>query len=294
MVNKDRVKLRRNLSRKYIIATVSVFLGLVFFLTSGFYMQEELEVLSSPVGEDIRVTSGTNLEIIEWKYDEEVNEMEVILDMTDYRHEADNIHYAARQRSDLSEVSVEKILEYEDYVVLRISDIDEDFLQVSLQITTEEEDILENDFETNAEVNEETNEEVDEESNHLTTLYIDHREIENGKIMVDDNEEDVEYITSLLVERSEEDIEKMKEDIAKIEEAKREIEGEMEELNNEKQYQTSEEELQTDNQINALDIQKDDLDTERERMEEQIKTEEERINNLKQRERDSSLGYMNQ
>ncbi|WP_252314399.1 hypothetical protein [Sinobaca sp. H24] len=153
--------------------------------------------------------------------------MEIILDMTDYRHEADNIHYAARQRSDLSEVSVEKILEYEDYVVLRISDIDEDFLQVSLQITTEEEDILENDFETNAEVNEETNEEVDEEvdeeSNHLTTLYIDHREIENGKIMVDDNEEDVEYITSLLVERSEEDIEKMKEDIAKIEEAKKKL-----------------------------------------------------------------------
>lgn len=292
MASKDRVKLRRNLSRKYIIGSISVALGLVFFLTSGFYMQEELEVLSSPVGEDIRVTSGTSTEIIEWKYDESENEMEVILDMTDYRQERDNIHYAARQRSDLSEVTVEKVLDYEEYVVLRISDIDEEFLQIALQITRENDDILEEDFEVNDTESEQV-EDLEEENNHLTTLYMDYREIENGEIMVEEGENDVEYITSLLIERSEKNIEEMNEELTKIDQAESELNQDIEELNFDKQYQTSEEEVQTDNQINALEIQKDELKTERERTQEEINIEEERIDNLIKRERDSSLSYNN-
>lgn len=276
MINKDRINLRKNASRSYFIGLSVVVAGMLIFLTSGFYIDEELEVLASPVGEEIRITSATNIEILEWIYDEEKNEMEVIIDLNEYKYELNDMEFVATQRSDLSQVNVELALEYEQYIVLKIDEIDRDYTQISLRFLVN---------------NEEETAENENEQRHLVSLYADYREIDHGTVKVDEQKESLEYITAILIKQSEENISLLEEEITGMEEEVNGITEQIEALHQEKQYQTSEEKLQTDNRINALEVEKNELKTEQDRARERISIEEERIQNLIQRERDSSLSY---
>lgn len=283
MLNKDRVNLRKKASRSYFIGLTVVISGLLLFLTSGFYIEEELEVLASPVGEEIRITSATNIEVVEWIYDEEKNEMEVIIDLNEYEKELNDMEFIATQRSDLSQVNVEMMLEYEQYIVLKISEFDRDYTQISLRLMIENESDIEE--------NEALSEENKVEKRNLVTLYTDYREVDHGTVKVEEEPESRAYISVLLIEQSEDKIELLEEDITVKEEEINEINQQIESLEQEKQYQTDEEKVQTDNRINALEIEKNELKTEQDRAREQISIEEERIQNLIQRERDSSLSY---
>ncbi|WP_054637622.1 hypothetical protein [Thalassobacillus sp. C254] len=201
MLNKDRINLRKKVSWVYYVGLSFVMAGLFFFLTSGFYMEEELEVLASPVGEDIRITSGTNIEIVDWIYEPEANEMEVILDLNDYRYEMDSIEYLAIQRSDLNEVTTQTVIEYESYVVLKLEDLDPDFKQISLQLWREGEE----------------NEDGEQDMNRLVTIYSDQREVKTGTISISKSDQGLRYITALLIERSEETVEQLENHIEETE-----------------------------------------------------------------------------
>ncbi|NJP38986.1 hypothetical protein [Alkalicoccus luteus] len=284
MLNKDRINLRRNASRSYLIGLGLVVMGMLFFLTSGFYIDEEIEVMASPIGEEIRITSATNLEIIEWIVDEEKQEMEVIIDLNEYEEELSNMEFTARQRSDLDEVNVELVLEYEQYIVLHINEFDANYTQISLRLDVESEDST--DTETN-----ELEDDQEQDSRRLVTLYTDHREIEKGSVNVDSEENSMRYITNLLIEQSEETIALLGNEIEEKQEEITEIEAVIQELEQDKQYQTSEEKVRTDSRINSLEVDKNELETEQERANERIEIEEERIQNLIQRERDSSLSH---
>ncbi|WP_100401162.1 hypothetical protein [Bacillus sp. FJAT-44742] len=272
MLNKDRINLRKKVSWVYYVGLSFVMAGLFFFLTSGFYMEEELEVLASPVGEDIRITSGTNIEIVKWIYEPEANEMEVILDLNDYRYEMDSIEYLAIQRSDLNEVTAQTVIEYESYVVLKLEDLDPDFKQISLQLWREGED-----------------EDGEQDMYRLVTIYTDQREVKTGTISVSESDQGLRYITALLIERSEKTVEQLESHIEEIEDEMVSLEEQKQELRDQRNYQTEDEKRQTNHHINALEIEQNELETEVEQTQEHIEIEEERMENYIQRERHSSL-----
>jgi hypothetical protein len=273
MFNKDRVNLRRKSSRIYIASVIFLFFGLAFFLTSGFFMEESIDVLASPVGEDIRISATSDIEIVQWIYDEEQNKMEVILDSKNLRHEYDSLTFQAYQRSDFGEVTTNISFQFEQYVVINIENIDREYIQISLEMSHYDE-------------GNETGEPV---KTKLRNLYVDYREVENGKVQEREYNEYLSYITYLIVERIGGKIVQFEKNIEENEKAKEQINEKINQLLGERVYQTDEEKLKTDNNINAQEVRITELENNINTIKERIKIEQERINHLKQRKRDVTL-----
>jgi hypothetical protein len=273
MFNKDRVNLRRKSSRIYIASVIFLFFGLAFFLTSGFFMEESIEVLASPVGEDIRISATSDIEIVQWIYDEERNQMEVIIDTKNLRFQHENLSFIATQRSDFSQIEVNVMFEYEQYMIMKIENMDKEYIQISLEISHyDEEDELGNPVKT-----------------RLKNLYTDYREVKEGKVQDRENNKYISYITDLSIERIEGNISQLERNIEEKEEETEQVNGKINKLLEERVYQTSEEKLRTDNNINAQEVRINELEKEIKMNEERIKMEIERMTNLKQKERDLSI-----
>lgn len=262
----------------YMTILGGVFLGLAFFLTSGFVFEEKVEVLSSPVNEDIKVSSTENVVINRWIYDPKTGQMEVIIDTGHLKNEYDTIDFEAFQRSDGSEVDTEVVFQYEDHYVVRLEGLSTDYTQVALDLIGTKE------------VPEE--EEAEEEQSGrsiLRTLYADYREVEEASIEERESGEYISYTTDLIIEGIRENIQTVEEDIKDLKADSKDAEERIASLREDKVYQTDEEKLQTDNDINALEVKKNETAKEIERLKMDLERFDDKIQKTEQREREQLL-----
>ncbi|ELK45118.1 hypothetical protein D479_16284 [Halobacillus sp. BAB-2008] len=262
----------------YMTILGGVFLGLAFFLTSGFVFEEKVEVLSSPVNEDIKVSSTENVVINRWIYDPKTGQMEVIIDTGHLKNEYDTIDFEAFQRSDGSEVDTEVVFQYEDHYVVRLEGLSPDYTQVALDLIGTKE------------VPEE--EEAEEEQSGrsiLRTLYADYREVEEASIEERESGEYISYTTDLIIEGIRENIQTVEEDIKDLKADSKDAEERIASLREDKVYQTDEEKLQTDNDINALEVKKNETAKEIERLKMDLERFDDKIQKTEQREREQLL-----
>lgn len=262
----------------YMTILGGVFLGLAFFLTSGFVFEEKVEVLSSPVNEDIKVSSTENVVINRWIYDPKTGQMEVIIDTGHLKNEYDTIDFEAFQRSDGSEVDTEVVFQYEDHYVVRLEGLSPDYTQVALDLIGTKE------------VPEE--EEAEEEQSGrsiLRTLYADYREVEEASIEERESGEYISYTTDLIIEGIRENIQTVEEDIKDLKADSEDAEERIASLREDKVYQTDEEKLQTDNDINALEVKKNETAKEIERLKMDLERFDDKIQKTEQREREQLL-----
>ncbi|SDJ00305.1 hypothetical protein [Alteribacillus bidgolensis] len=268
MFNKDRVNLRKRVSKWYIIGTSSVFLVMAYFLSSGLFMEEEFDVLASPIKEEIDTRGQSEMEILEWIYDKGQNKMQVLLDIKDLRFDAEELQYRAIQRSDARELQVTIPYQLEEYVVVNIDGIDQEFVQMSLEVLEENEE---------------------GEYQQIAQLFTDMREVDREQIDTIDQENYLFYVMDTLIETSEEDIKMLENQREESKNEVAEMDDEIRQIKNERMYETEEEQLQTDNYINSLEAEKEQVISEEEEIKEKIKIEKERIKNYKERKRDSTI-----
>ncbi|MFS0788839.1 hypothetical protein ABC345_20975 [Shouchella sp. 1P09AA] len=276
MFSKDRANLRGNKSKWYLIGSSLLVVVMGYFLSTNMFLEDELEVLASPIGEEIGANGQRDVEILEWIYDENNETMQVILDIKDMRFAVDKLDVQAVQRSTMSPVEVNISYEIEEYMVLDIKNFDHDFEQISLQL-----------YEIEMSENEQ------EERSGIVNLYTDYREVEHRDIDEKDQQNYFEYVMDTLINNAEEEIEIHHEEILGIEQNIIDIEDEIQSIKEEKQYQTAEEKVHTDNHINSLEVQKESYISNQNELDERIKLEKERIENYENRKRNSSISLSN-
>ncbi|MYL39831.1 hypothetical protein [Halobacillus litoralis] len=276
MFNKDKVNLRRKSSRIYVTVITFVFAGLAFFLTSGFIMKEKVEVLSSPVNENIEVSSTQNIEIIKWIYDKDKNRMEIVIDTKNLDSDYENLKFTSFQRSDESELKTETIFQFEDHYVVRINGLSKEYTQVALDLIG-----------TGYSEGDKGEEEL------LKTLYADHREINKEDIVEKEDSEYITYTTHLIIDNIEKSVSETKEIIEENETKINELNQRIRTLKEEKVYQTDEEKLDTDNDINSLEINIGELEKENSNLEMDLDMYQEKIEKAKQKEREKILEMTN-
>lgn len=276
MFNKDKVNLRRKSSRIYLTVITFVFAGLAFFLTSGFIMKEKVEVLSSPVNENIEVSSTQNIEIIKWIYDQDKNRMEIVIDTKKLDSDYENLKFTSFQRSDESELKTETIFQFEDHYVVRINGLSKEYTQVALDL-----------------IGTEYSEGDKGEEELLKTLYADHREINKEDIVEKEDSEYITYTTHLIIDNIEKSVSETEEMIEENETKINELNQRIRTLKEEKVYQTDEEKLDTNNDINSLEINIGELEKENSNLEMDLDVYQEKIEKAKQKEREKILEMTN-
>lgn len=286
MFNKDRVNLRKNSGKMYLSMISFIIIGLGFFLTSGFVFNEKVEILSSPLNENIKINSTNDIQIIDWFYDKEKNEMEVVINTKKLDNTYQKIEFKSYQRSDESEVETEKLYQYEDYYVVRISDLDRNYIQVALDIVG----LKENENESNDDNESQENEPKREV---IKTLYADYREVKSGNVSEREDKDYIEYVTQLIIENIESEIKSTNEKIDQDKDKIKQIKNRISTLKEEKVYQTEEEKLTTDNDINALEISVEEIEKRILTLENEIKKYNEKIEKTKQKEREIILNQTN-
>ena len=224
--------------------------------------------------------------IIDWLYDEDKDEMEVIINTKKLDDTYQKIEFKSYQRSDESEVETETLYQYEDYYVVRISGLDSNYIQVALDVIGEKE--IEN--ESN---NETKSEEKETETEILKTLYTDYREVKNGNIDDRADNDNIEYISQLIIDNIEIEINRVNDEIDQNKEKVKEVKNRISTLKEEKVYQTEEEKLATDNDINALEIKEEEIEKRNLTLENEIKKYNEKIEKTKQKEREIILNQTN-
>lgn len=275
MFSKDRVNLRGNKSKWYLIGTTILGLGMVYFLTTNVFIEEELEVFASPIGEEISTSGQQDIEILEWLYDENEATMQVILDRNDMRFEVNQLDIQAVQRSTMRPVDATILYELEAYLVVEINQVEPNFEQISLQLY----DLV-------------TSEEGEEKRSGIVNLYTDYREVERKKIEEKDESQLFVYLMDTLIEGAENQINDHRKVIQDTNELIVEVEEDIQLLEDERQYQTEEERVRTNNQVNALEVKKDDQRSRQQELEERIKIEQERIHHYENRKRHARISLV--
>lgn len=287
MLTKDRVNLRHKKSKYFLSIAMFIVLGLAFFLSSEFIFEEKVDVLASPINDEIRVTSTNNVVIYEWVIDKEKGEMRVIIDTQNLLNEYKEIDFEAFQRSDNSQINTEILYQDGNIYVVSINGFDPEFIQIAFDVIGVKDIEQEEIDSTMEQQNEEENEEVNEERTILKTLYNDYRTIENEEINEMSPSEYVSHITKITIENTNEEIKEIKEEIKDNEQ---EIESENEriqELTEEKIYQTETEQIETDTNINARLTNIESLKEVNEQLEYEIQKLQDKIEKEKQRELES-------
>ncbi|GEK59425.1 hypothetical protein CHL76_12035 [Marinococcus halophilus] len=283
MLNKDRLNLRKKTSKWFGVITAVVVLGFIVFSTSNLYMEETIEVQASPIGEEISTSGTSDVEVLDWIYDQEKHKMQVVIDMNDLRFEQDSLQFMSKQRSDGEELPVEKTYQMNDYAVVEISQISANYQQVLLQIDqqTEQEN---NDSATNS-----ASETNTEEVEIMVQLYTDYRKVEEATIPSNDEYSYVKYIMNTLIQDTEETIETKKEERQTLKQEIADLDEEANQIEQEKTYQTDEEQTETDGYLNSLEAEKKQLQGDIDALDEQIKMANQRIDSYEEQKKQESI-----
>src|SRR5699024_11500781 len=151
LFHKDKFNLKGNKSIKYFMMLLFVVIGMFFFLISSFIFKEKIDINATPLNKKISVSPTEDVQIIDWIYDKNKNEMLVTIDTNNLNHiEYEDINFIAYQRSDGSELKTKKIFEENDIYVINIKELDKEYIKDALDIEVEpkvEEQTYDNDEE---------------------------------------------------------------------------------------------------------------------------------------------------
>lgn len=275
MLSKDRVNLRRNSNKLYMAIVSFVTLGLMFFLISSFIFEEKLQVLATPINEELEVSSTKNMKIYEWIYDKNKDQMQVIIETNNSLNDFENIQFKAYQQSNGEEINVTKKYRNGSILIVRIDGFDDDYTQIALDVIGENE-----------------SDNTDEQSNDSTiikTLYNDYRVIKEGTLEEESETNYLSHISDIIIEDTKKEIKNIEKRIKGNEQDIDENNQRIDELESEKVYQTDQEKSETDSIINGLKIEIDSLKESNDKLKVDIQRLNDKIENTNQRERENLL-----
>src|SRR5699024_8763463 len=88
-----------------------VVIGMIFFLISSFIFKEKIDINATPLNKKISVSPTEDIQIIDWIYDKNKNEMLVTIDANNLNHiEYKDINYIAYQRNNNSKLKTKRFL----------------------------------------------------------------------------------------------------------------------------------------------------------------------------------------
>lgn len=273
MRRQTRRRLTQNVSRFYLGLGVFFVIGFLFFGTSSFFFAEESPVNETPINEAIRLSNGETVTLHAWSYDMEMRTIRVRLSLDEVPGNTNHhvFRYVYKARPD-SENEVSLLYERNDQYVLELKDVPSDFDQLAVRIYGLDE---------SQSIDTLTSEE--RENGLLTSLYADHRTIEQAS----HSSSDETTFTRLFVEDELTETERQLETAQQSVEAQRQqikrLDRDEEELEDELPYLSLDEQVEQENEIFALGRKRDELTLELEKLEQSVKALEEKNGKLRVR-----------
>src|SRR5699024_82978 len=291
LFHKDKFNLKSNKSFKYFMMLLFVVIGMIFFLISSFIFKEKIDINATPLNKKISVSPTEDIQIIDWIYDKNKNEMLVTIDANNLNHiEYKDINYIAYQRSNNSKLETKKIFEEDNIYVINIKELDKEYIQIALDIAVEpkvEEQTYDNDEENNKK-DEDPNEQ--KKSEVLDTIYTDYRKVKHQTINELKQEDMFKYVNDIDIRNANKEIKLYKKKKGIKDQEIEKIKGQIKDIKEEKVYQTEDEKLESDSQINGLELKQDELKEDKKQLKNDIKKIENKIEKRKQKFREKQVG----
>ncbi|WP_404354581.1 hypothetical protein [Exiguobacterium aurantiacum] len=279
MRRQTRRRLTQNVSRFYLGLGVFFVIGFLFFGTSSFFFAEEAPVNETPINEAIRLPNGETVTLHASSYDTKTKTMRIRLSLDEAPGNTNDhlFRYVYKARPD-SEKEVTSLYERNNQYVLELKDVPNDFDQLAIRIYGVDESQA---------IESLTPEE--RESSLLTSLYADHRTIEQANHTSSDETtstrlfvEDELAETERQVETTQQSVEAQRQQIERLDRDKEELEDEL-------PYLSLDEQVEQENEIFDLGRKRDELTLELEKLEQSVQALEEKHDKLRVRLRELSI-----
>lgn len=251
MLKKDRVNLKRKSSVLFMGFLAISVLGLMFFLSSSFFMKEKIPILNTELSSEKSISGSGKLTIHSWVYDPNKSEMEVTLITKDIKSIDDNITFEAFQRNgEQQKLEVKNVFEEDGIYVLKIFGLSKEFQQVALDLIK----VRDNEF-----ANVEGFENEEEQNNELlATIYSDQRKVKNDEIKVKTENEYALYLSNVLIVQTENEFKESTNQVQREVKKQYEYENEIKLYEEKMIYETEQEKLETENIISGYQMKIDD------------------------------------
>lgn len=279
MRRQTRRRLTQNVSRFYLGLGVFFVIGFLFFGTSSFFFAEEAPVNETPINEAIRLPNGETVTLHASSYDTKTKTMRIRLSLDDAPGNTNDhlFRYVYKARPD-SEKEVTSLYERNNQYVLELKDVPNDFDQLAIRIYGVDESQA---------IESLTPEE--RENSLLTSLYADHRTIEQANHSSSDETtftrqfvEDELAQTERQLEKAQQSVEAQHQQIKRLDRDQEELEGEL-------PYLSLDEQVEQEKEIFDLGRKRDELTLELEKLEQSVKALEEKHEKLRVRLRELSI-----
>lgn len=241
--------------------TISLFIGgYMFFFSSTLWMPAgSAASLLTPIGEDTSWEERT-FQIIRWDYCEKTRVMEVEMDVHNNSYDGINTYaYSAVDRNS-DKLTVEKIIEEPDWIILQIKGISERFSEMSLRVGMDRE-----------------GSEAD-----MLKLYTNVNAVNKVESIT---KQDRNGYRTLRFETQmaayEKEIDKKEKQISQLTKQMEQMQGEIERLQSDLDYQTEEQKEETDTQIKEIEGNKTSSSEEIEKLQQEIRELTDRISLIK-------------
>ncbi|MDL5378097.1 hypothetical protein ACNOIU_15610 (plasmid) [Exiguobacterium mexicanum] len=279
MRRQTRRRLTQNVSRFYLGLGVFFVIGFLFFGTSSFFFAEEAPVNETPINEAIRLSNGETVTLHASSYDTEAKTIRIRLSLDEAPGNTNDhlFRYVYKARPD-SEKEVMVLYDRNDQYVLELKDVPSDFDQLAVRIYGLDE---------SQSIDKLTSEE--RENGLLTSLYADHRTIEQANHSSSDETtftrqfvEDELAQTERQLEKAQQSVEAQHQQIKRLDRDQEELEGEL-------PYLSLDEQVEQEKEIFDLGRKRDELTLELEKLEQSVKALEEKHEKLRVRLRELSI-----
>lgn len=256
------MKKTKNMGQIFLKVFLSVFVvGYVFFLSSSFWFPTQDLVSASEVGKEY-TWEDRRFTLLSWEYSETQRMMEVRIDVNNTSKNLTNEYAAEALERTKGRQETEFVINSEDFLVIRINNVDRRWAEISLRISISDES--------------------DSGSNYLK-LYTNKNEISRTDNIPD------KTVNEYYLEKIQGNIRIIQSEIEEIEDTIYENSGQIEayqaritELEEEKEYQTESEIADTDTLIGQIRSDISSLQSANEKCNEDIAECRERISKLEE------------
>lgn len=284
MLKKDRVNLKRKSSVLFMGFLAISVLGLMFFLSSSFFMNEKIPILNTELSSEKSISGSGKLTIHSWIYDPNKSEMEVTLITKDIKSIDDNITFEAFQRNgEKQNLEVKNVFEEDGIYVLKIFGLSKEFQQVALDLIK----VRDNEF-----ANIEGFEEEEEQNTELlATIYSDQRKVKKEDIKIKTENEYALYLSNVLIAQTDNEVKESRNQVQNEVKKQYEYEKEIKVYEEKMIYETEQEKLETENIISGYQMKIDDSRRLVEELEARQGILQDKKDKLELRKREIDLSY---
>lgn len=285
MLKKDRVNLKRKSSVLFMGFLAISVLGLMFFLSSSFFMKEKIPILNTELSSEKSISGSGKLTIHSWIYDPNKSEMEVTLITKDIKSIDDNITFEAFQRNgEKQNLEVKNVFDEDGIYVLKIFGLSKEFQQVALDLIK----VRDNEF-----ANIEGFEEEEEQNTELlATIYSDQRKVKKEDIKIKTENEYALYLSNVLIAQTDNEVKESRNQVQNEVNKQYEYEKEIKVYEEKMIYETEQEKLETENIISGYQMKIDDSKRLVEEIEARQGILQDKKDKLELRKREIDLSYI--